>query len=143
MKKCKTVISKKNKLIFLSLIIYGIVLFHLTLFGRLSERINAISLQPMWSYVEILKTGNLGLSRQNFFNILAFMPLGAFLPELSSRLQSIWKVVLCGFLLSVTIESTQYLFHLGWCDIDDVFNNTLGSLLGFNIWHIARKFLQR
>lgn len=130
---------KKRKLfICICLLLYIIFLLYITLFGRLSERIDTISLLPFWSYIEMIQTSNLNMGRQILYNILAFVPLGILLPMLGRRFQRLKIILLCGFLLSVLIESTQFLFHLGWCDIDDVINNTAGAVNGYGIWHILR-----
>ena len=142
MKKEKIKIRKINVSIFLCFIIYIMVLLYITLLGRLSEQTNMVSVCPLWSYVEIIKEGNQKLACQIFYNILAFIPLGFFLPFLVRQMQYIWKVILCGFLFSTIIEFVQYLFHLGWCDIDDIINNTMGVALGYGIWYIGRKLLR-
>lgn len=130
---------KKGKLfICICLLLYIIFLLYITLFGRLSERIDTISLLPFWSYLEMIQTSNLNMGRQILYNILAFVPLGILLPMLGRRFQCLKIILLCGFLLSVLIESAQFLFHLGWCDIDDVINNTAGAVIGYGIWHILR-----
>lgn len=130
---------KKAKLfICICLLLYIIFLLYITLFGRLSERIDTISLFPFWSYLEMIQTSNLNMGRQILYNILAFVPLGILFPMLGRRFQRLKIVLLCGFLLSVLIESAQFLFHLGWCDIDDVINNTAGAVTGYGIWHILR-----
>lgn len=131
-------------------LIYIIFLLYITLFGRLSERIDKISLSPFWSYSAMIQTANPNMCRQIFYNILAFIPLGILLPMLGRRFRRLKNILLCGFLLSALIESAQLLFHLGWCDIDDVINNTAGAVIGYGIWHILRipgkrlikKFLQ-
>lgn len=58
-------------------------------------------------------------------NILLFIPLGVLIGDKG------WKPVLFGFLLSAFIELTQYVFLLGYCEADDVLNNTIGCGLGF------------
>lgn len=123
---------------YLCFIIYIIFLLYMTLFGRLSEQIDTISLFPFWSYLEMIQTSNLNMGRQILYNILAFVPLGILLPMLGRRFQRLKIILLCGFLLSVLIESTQFLLHLGWCDIDDVINNTAGAVIGYGMWHILR-----
>lgn len=57
-------------------------------------------------------------------NILLFIPLGFLIGK------KVWKAVLFGFLLSVTIELMQFVFLLGYCEADDVMNNTIGCRLG-------------
>lgn len=57
-------------------------------------------------------------------NILLFIPLGFLLGRKG------WKAILFGFLLSAFIELAQYVFLLGYCEADDVLNNTIGCVLG-------------
>lgn len=40
------------------------------------------------------------------------------------------RITLIGFLLSLTIEVSQYIFALGRTDIDDLWANTLGAFIG-------------
>ena len=64
-------------------------------------------------------------------NILLFVPFGYLLPLLWKRAERWWKVVLCGFVLSLLIELTQLMTHLGMFDLDDLMNNSLGAFLGW------------
>ena len=67
-------------------------------------------------------------------NILLFVPFGYLLPLLWKRADRWWKVVLCGFVLSLGIELVQLATHLGMFDLDDLMNNTLGALLGWGCY---------
>ena len=60
-------------------------------------------------------------------NMLLFIPLGFLVGGKG------WKVVLFGFLLSVFIELMQYVFLLGYCEADDVLNNTIGTVVGIGV----------
>lgn len=72
-------------------------------------------------------------------NILLFMPLG-FLLGISTNS---WKSVIYGFLLSVFIEFAQYVFILGYCQMDDVLNNTIGTAVGFGVWKMLSVFIEK
>lgn len=63
-------------------------------------------------------------------NILLFIPLG-FLLGISTNS---WKSIVYGFLLSTFIEISQYMFLLGYCQADDVLNNTIGNFVGIVVW---------
>lgn len=63
-------------------------------------------------------------------NILLYLPMGFLLPLIMPKLR-IGRVVLIGFLASLLTETVQLVFHLGWFDVDDLINNTLGTLIGF------------
>ena len=70
-------------------------------------------------------------------NILLFVPFGYLLPLLWKRADRWWKVVLCGFVLSLLIELTQLVTHLGMFDLDDLMNNSLGAFLGWGCFCLA------
>lgn len=65
-----------------------------------------------------------------FGNIVGFMPFGFFVPLLRNK-ASLWKTVCLSFELTLAIETTQLLFRVGIFDVDDLFLNTLGGLLGY------------
>ena len=70
-------------------------------------------------------------------NILLFLPLGFLLGTVTDN----WRIVLFGFILSVFIEFLQYIFAMGWCQADDVLNNTIGTVVGFGIWNPLSAFI--
>ena len=62
-------------------------------------------------------------------NILLYYPLGFLLKVLFPRLKG-WQIVLIGFMASAATELTQYLFKMGWLELDDMITNTLGTTIG-------------
>lgn len=70
-------------------------------------------------------------------NIALFIPLGYLLPMNGKIFKFSLLTVLFGFLLSVAIEATQYFFRIGLCELDDMFNNTWGTLLGYSIYRLT------
>ena len=69
-----------------------------------------------------------------FGNIALFMPLGACLVVLGQNSRRIrfgrGGTILLAMVLSLGIEITQYVFSLGFSDVDDLVFNTLGASLG-------------
>lgn len=55
-------------------------------------------------------------------NFLLFIPLGF----LFGRKQTI----VIGLMFSVGIKLTQYVFRLGVCEVEDVLNNIIGTVVG-------------
>lgn len=55
-------------------------------------------------------------------NILLFIPLGFLIGGK--------RGIIAGVLLSIGIELTQYIAVLGYCELDDVLNNTIGAAIG-------------
>lgn len=73
---------------------------------------------------------------QYLLNILFFIPYGLLFPWKDN-----WKrVFVTALVLSVFIEFSQFIFNLGWCEVDDVISNTLGAMIGWGaIRQINRK----
>ena len=121
----------------LLLCIYLTFLFGVTLFNRHPEESFSMELTPLWSYQESFFNGNTGLGQQIFYNILAFIPLGIFLPVLSRHMRMFRRTAVSAAALSAFIEISQLVFRCGLCELDDVINNTLGAAAGYGIWKIV------
>ncbi|MBD1383092.1 VanZ family protein [Metabacillus arenae] len=71
-------------------------------------------------------------------NILLLMPLGFLVPILWGKFKQFKKIILLGFVISISIEFLQFFESLagGWgriTDIDDVICNVSGVILGYFI----------
>lgn len=75
-------------------------------------------------------------------NICIFMPIGFMLPLLWKRFNRFWKVALMGFGISLFIETTQ-LTQARSSDIDDLWLNTLGSMLGYAVYFLTYQLYPR
>ncbi len=73
-----------------------------------------------------------------FGNILLFVPFSIILITVF-KIKNLKLVILWAMLLSTCIEITQYVFQVGYADIDDVMLNVAGALLGFFLYKL---FLQ-
>lgn len=73
-------------------------------------------------------------------NVVGFMPCGFFLPIVSRRGRKWYNAILLCFGLSLCIEVTQLVFKVGSFDVDDLFLNTLGGVLGYILYHMVQKF---
>lgn len=70
-------------------------------------------------------------------NIAMFVPLGVLLPLASPRFRR-WNLTLAaGLVVSLAIETLQFLTGRGQADVDDLFCNVLGAMLGFCLCLIA------
>lgn len=67
-----------------------------------------------------------GMWMDILLNILLFIPVGFLIGG--------WKGLVIGFVLSCSIEAVQYFGQLGYCEIDDVVNNTIGTGIGIFLW---------
>ena len=83
-------------------------------------------LELFWSYREWLANGNDRLGKQIGLNILLFVPYGVILGLLTRPGTAIFSAMA----FSAAVEVSQYVFKLGLFEFDDIFDNTLGALLG-------------
>lgn len=87
----------------------------------------------IYSPFHLQVTGNLGL----------LLPLGIFLPLLSRKVRTPFRVLAAAFLASLAIETMQLTFTLAsplyhrTFDVDDIMLNTLGAGLGYGLYRLA------
>lgn len=75
-------------------------------------------------------------------NVVAFVPLGVLLGVVLVRTSLWWKLgIAC--LVSVALETTQYVLAIGTTDITDVISNTLGALVGLVVYEVAARRVAR
>ena len=111
------------------LVIYILIVLYLTVFNRSQGENYSINTSLFWSYEYF----HLAQYRwQIYMNILLFIPFGFLLPFSTSARFCV--TVFLGLILSIIIESAQYIWGLGLCEIDDIFHNTIGSILGYIYW---------
>ncbi|MBQ7921433.1 MAG: VanZ family protein [Clostridia bacterium] len=66
-------------------------------------------------------------------NVAMFVPLGILLPLLTKNYRRWYLVLAEGFGTSLVIEIIQYITARGLFDVDDLFNNTLGAMIGYGV----------
>lgn len=71
-------------------------------------------------------------------NIAAFMPFGFILPIISNRKQKLGQIFLLSFELTLSVEIMQLVMKVGIFDVDDIFLNTLGGILGYLMFLLFR-----
>lgn len=72
-------------------------------------------------------------------NLLAFLPLGLFLPLLFRRQRRFWLFLLTAALCIAFVELLQLLSRRGALDVDDLLLNLPGAILGWLLWKLARR----
>lgn len=88
-----------------------------------------------------------GINFQNItseiiLNFFLFMPLGIFLPFMYESFNTMKKVFLTAFFVSLSIELFQ-MFGRGTTSINDLITNTLGACLGYFICKVIRKYYKK
>lgn len=127
-------IKKKKFIINILLIGYIIVVLLVTLAGRARVIQYGISLELFSSYHYAWNNFSIVEWRNIILNILMFVPLGFLLPLVHESFKTWWKTYLAGLGLTVFIELSQLIFHLGVFEVDDIMNNAVGCMIGFGIY---------
>ena len=131
-------------------VIYIILLLGQTLFMRASVDHERFNFHPFWSYLFVIERfAQKGIVQstmieQIILNIIMFIPMGFMLPVVVQSFRKKYLfVLLIGFLFSLLIETFQYIFHVGLCEFDDIFNNTIGAGIGLFSWCKVQKGKKR
>lgn len=74
-------------------------------------------------------------------NVVGFIPFGLLLPLLFRRRPYFILTVIYGFLFSLGLELTQWFMAVGSFDVDDLFLNTMGVIVGYVVFRILNKVL--
>ncbi len=117
-------------------ICYVFVVLGATLLSRGSMWQSNIEYHLFYSYREAWNGFSANVWRYIILNILMFVPFGLLLPIVSKHFQKCWKTYLAGLGFSFLIEMIQYIFKKGICEIDDLFNNMLGAMIGYGLFSI-------
>lgn len=75
-------------------------------------------------------------------NVLAFTPFGFALPIISIRNRKLINITLLSLEFSLTIEIIQLMLKVGIFDVDDLFLNTLGGIIGGLCFLICHRMLR-
>jgi len=71
-------------------------------------------------------------------NVAMFVPFGLLLPMRFPSLRKLWKAFPVAVTMIVLVEILQLFSLRGKCDVDDLFLNAVGILLGYGLWWIYR-----
>ena len=104
--------GKKSRKILVAL--YILIILWITLFSR--EPMTTRIFRGLFWEIEIGYWNNI------IQNILLFIPLGFLIGGK--------RGIIAGVLLSIGIELTQDIAVLGYCELDDAMNNTIGAAIG-------------
>ena len=73
-------------------------------------------------------------------NLLLFIPLGILLPVIWKKMQKTGWFCLVAFLGSLCIETIQLITQRGYFQVDDIWLNVLGAVIGFVVYSLIRFF---
>lgn len=111
---------------------YIIMVLGVTFLSRpMGIDIGGVNLRLFSSYKEAWNTFTLRSWQFIIFNIVMFVPLGMLLPIFYERFRRSYITIGMGVIFTVLIECVQLITHRGIFELDDLFNNTLGTIIGY------------
>lgn len=114
-------------------VIYVIALFKITVFRDGFEIAGAFNCGQV-NFIPFTDLFRIATEDLKYFiylfvgNIVWFAPIGFYM--FGFRKASLVKTLVTGFIVSAIIETMQFIFGVGVCEIDDLILNTLGVYIG-------------
>lgn len=102
-----------------------------------------ITLSLFLSYREAWYSFSIREWRNIILNICMFIPLGLLLPLYGKYWRKAVFTYLTGLAFTLLIELAQLVFNRGIFELDDIFNNLLGTMIGYGLYqllHLLPKF---
>lgn len=109
--------------------------------NSLENALNIIPFRTISMYLSALYTRSFSLpviATNLFGNLVAFMPLGLFLPMFFRKCEKLVYFLLTTSLIVLCVETLQFLFIVGFCDIDDLILNVSGACAAYAVLRIKR-----
>ncbi|WP_408070403.1 VanZ family protein [Butyrivibrio sp. JL13D10] len=119
-----------------ALLIYVSAILFIVFMSREPGQYNGVNLH-------LLSSWGITTTRKALFieNIIMFIPMGMLLPAAFKIFRNPLICIVSCVIMSSLIEHTQFLFKLGFAEIDDVVTNTLGGAIGWIIWGFLYAFV--
>ncbi len=137
--------NKQHSVARIFFIAYCVVMLWLLFGQRMNQQpsaksMNLIPLDTLKLYANLMQSNSGYLVRHAYVNLVGnvvmFIPLGIFLPQIWVKLRGFFKVLALTALIVIVVEGLQYLTALGSCDIDDIILNIPGAMLGYIFWSV-------
>ncbi|MBE6843968.1 MAG: VanZ family protein [Oscillospiraceae bacterium] len=120
--------------------IYLFAVLYITFLSREAEETRS-NFELFNSYIMFFKYKNDFYLDMIVYNIIMTIPFGIFLPLLYKPFRSFRRVAFAGFLYSLLIEISQFISGRGLFELDDLFNNTIGAMLGYWLYILFNKVM--
>ena len=127
----KGVFDKAQRAACSILFIWGAIVLMLTVLGRRSYKSEEmiINMELFSCYRRIVFLQDRSILFSTFENLLMFVPIGFTLSVIFKK-HRIFLPLMISFGLSLCIEMCQLFLRSGYFELDDLFNNTLGAVIG-------------
>lgn len=130
----------RKAILFFLLVSYLAVLSYATLSRLGGLGASGFSFHPFRAWREAWNNFSVTSWANVLLNIAMLIPFGVLIPLLFRKCKKWSCMLLVSFGLVLYIETTQYFTGRGIFDIDDIFGNTLGSMIGYFLLMFVQSF---
>lgn len=116
------------------MVIYLTGIYGVAFMERISGLDGGVCLEPFFSYKAAWKSYGESPWRDIILNIIMFIPWGILVPLCIPRCRKFGNTLILGILGTLTVEVLQFATQRGIFEFDDLFNNTLGTVIGYGIF---------
>ena len=141
--------KREAQLLLMYVNLFVIIRFTFYPFFRVNGKIQplifdpAALLRPRLNLVPFVLLFDYDVKKELLINVIGntalFIPSGVILPILYPKLNSFWKVLAAGALLSLCIEILQLPFPARATDVDDLILNVAGVVIGYGIYALFHR----
>ena len=124
------------------LIVEILAIAYFTVLFREQGESHTYELELFWSYKKWILESNVAYGFEILNNIVLFFPMGFILTD-AFRKCPLWSAFLFALAVSSCIELSQLVFRIGLFEFDDIFNNVLGAVAGWCVFHMLRSVRRR
>lgn len=135
-------LSKRRIVICFCLIGYLTMVAGVTFIGRGIREYGDSNLHFLSTYRAAWNSFSSVAWMQIILNIIMLTPLGILLPIVDKRFYKFKWTFGAAFLLTLSIETMQLITGYGVFDLDDIFNNTIGAIIGYGIVMAIMTFMK-
>lgn len=121
----------KKAILILLFVGYAAVVLYVTVLRSTAYGTRFINLHLFRAWREAWNSFSLKNWLNVLLNVAMFLPLGILLPLMRKGFRKWYCMLPAGFCASLLIEVWQYVTGRGLFDVDDLFANTLGAVLGY------------
>ena len=120
---------------------YLLTVYISTVLARKRMLDEAELLPVLWSWRQAL-SGRRYVQYMVIENIIMLMPIGFFFPFIINKRYVALQTILFGAVFSLFIEVSQKVLHVGFFEVDDLLNNTIGVALGCTISSVYKSIIR-
>lgn len=134
--------GKKKAIIGSLLVAYYFIVIGITNLSRGESFSGQVNLNIFSGYIDAWNSFSLISFQLIVFNVLMFVPLGILLPLYSRRFMQFKWTFAATFLATLLIEIFQVVTGRGIFELDDIFHNTLGGVLGYQLFMLSHDIIR-